>query len=130
MTIIRRRQRCSRREAEQQAKADLQSRWNREKEETRRQRHFDDKKLAAMDVQMKHCVQQEHTLRAKIETLKNTVTKLEEDKVSRPNVPIPSVVTDNIVIHKMSCTYTRTPSHKPNSKSIQNRGKHAHAHNK
>ena len=40
------------------------------------------------------------------------------------------VVTDNIVIHKMSCTYTQTPSHKPNGKSIQNRGKHAHAHNK
>ena len=40
------------------------------------------------------------------------------------------VVTDNIVIHKMSCTYKRTPSHKPNGKSIQNRGKHAHAHNK
>ena len=40
------------------------------------------------------------------------------------------VVIDNIVIHKMSCTYTRTPSHKPNGKSIQNRGKHAHAHNK
>ena len=39
------------------------------------------------------------------------------------------VVTDNIVIHKMSCTYTQTPSHKPNGKSIQNRGKHAHAHN-
>ena len=49
-------------EAEQQAKADLQSRWTREREETRRQRDFDDKKLAAMDVEMNHCVQREHTL--------------------------------------------------------------------
>ena len=46
-------------EAEQQAKADLHSRWSREREETRRQREFDNKKLAAMDVEMNHCVQRE-----------------------------------------------------------------------
>ena len=32
-----------------------------------------------------------HTLRAEIETLKNTVTKLEEDKVSRSSVHVPSL---------------------------------------
>ena len=39
------------------------------------------------------------------------------------------VVTINVVIQKMSCIYTQTPSHKPNGKSIQNRDKHAHAQN-
>ena len=41
-----------------------------------------------------------------------------------------SVVTISIVIHKMSCTHTQTPSHKPNGKSIQNKDNHAYAHNK